>query len=318
MNMDNSTLIGIVGNIASVVGVVMLNKHLVQKDGFDFMIFISFCHFVFTTIGSRVLLKLGCYQYKNASIMNVLPVSLGSLGSVAFMNLTLSHNSVGFYQISKLACIPVTLLLQKVFYHQSTPQVVLLTLIPIIIGMAIATVFDVQLNFLGTIYACCGVLCTCSAQIFTTKYQKSLECNALQLLYHTSPIIACGMLVLLPMFDDYAALFVYEFNAGMMNRLLLSCVMALGVNISNYLVLGKTSPLTYQVLGHFKTILIIILGVVLFNKLTDNRNLVGIAIALGGVVAYTEVKRRVSSTLPIITSSSPKHEISTSRKNLDN
>ena len=27
----------------------------------------------------------------------------------------------------------------------------------------------------------------------------------------------------------------------------LSCVFALGVNISNYLVLGKTSPLTYQV-----------------------------------------------------------------------
>jgi hypothetical protein len=26
-----------------------------------------------------------------------------------------------------------------------------------------------------------------------------------------------------------------------------SCVFALGVNISNYLVLGKTSPLTYQV-----------------------------------------------------------------------
>jgi hypothetical protein len=36
----------------------------------------------------------------------------GSLGSVAFMNLNLAHNSVGFYQLSKLACIPVTLILE--------------------------------------------------------------------------------------------------------------------------------------------------------------------------------------------------------------
>lgn len=70
-----------------------------------------------------------------------------------------------------------------------------------------------------------------------------------------------------------------------------SCVLALGVNISNYLVLGKTSPLTYQVLGHLKTILILVLGFVTFNKTIDFRNVIGIVIAMVGVVAYTEVRR---------------------------
>ena len=45
----------------------------------------------------------------------------------------------------------------------------------------------------------------------------------------------------------------------------LSCFFALGVNITNYLVLGRTSPLTYQVLGHLKTVLIIVLGFVVFK-----------------------------------------------------
>lgn len=45
----------------------------------------------------------------------------------------------------------------------------------------------------------------------------------------------------------------------------ISCLFALGVNISNYLVLGQTSPLTYQVLGHMKTVLIIVLGFVVFK-----------------------------------------------------
>lgn len=45
----------------------------------------------------------------------------------------------------------------------------------------------------------------------------------------------------------------------------ISCLFALGVNISNYLVLGATSPLTYQVLGHLKTVLIIVLGFIVFK-----------------------------------------------------
>jgi len=57
---------------------------------------------------------------------------------------------------------------------------------------------------------------------------------------------------------------------------------ALGVNISNYLVLGKTSPLTYQVLGHMKTVLILILGFTVFKKPVDIRNVIGITIAMVG------------------------------------
>ena len=36
----------------------------------------------------------------------------------------------------------------------------------------------------------CAVVATALAQIFTNTYQKSLDCNAMQLLYHTSPLIA--------------------------------------------------------------------------------------------------------------------------------
>lgn len=61
-----------------------------------------------------------------------------------------------------------------------------------------------------------------------------------------------------------------------------SCFFALGVNISNYLVLGKTSPLTYQVLGHMKTVLILILGFTVFKKPIDIRNVIGITIAMVG------------------------------------
>ena len=44
--------------------------------------------------------------------------------------------------------------------------------------------------FSNVVFAACAVVATALAQIFTNTYQKSLDCNAMQLLYHTSPIIA--------------------------------------------------------------------------------------------------------------------------------
>ena len=92
-------VLAIIGNILSVVGVVICNKYIVEVDGYNFMIFLSFLHFVFTYMGSQVLLQLNVFQYKEAPLAGVLPVAIGSLLSVAFMNLNLSTNSVGFYQV---------------------------------------------------------------------------------------------------------------------------------------------------------------------------------------------------------------------------
>jgi hypothetical protein len=92
-------IVGIVVNILSVVGVVITNKYITEVDGFHFMVFLSFLHFAFTTIGTRVMLMMGLFTYQAAPLSGILPVAAGSLLSVAFMNLNLSYNSVGFYQV---------------------------------------------------------------------------------------------------------------------------------------------------------------------------------------------------------------------------
>jgi len=286
---------GIVGNVLCVVGIVMTNKYITEVDGFRFMVFLSALHFAFTTLGSRVLLNMNMYTYKAVDMRSVLPVAGGSLLSVAFMNLNLQYNSVGFYQLSKLACIPFTLVVQYVAYNQRVSSMVQMCLVPITFGVGYATVYDLDMNFVGTCFAVCAVVATAMSQIYTSDYQKILACDALQLLYHTSPLIFVGMLILCPMFDDTTELANFSYTTPCVLRILLSCFLALGVNITNYLVLGKLGPLPYQVVGHFKTVLILILGFVLFNKELDVRNVIGIIIAMVGVIAYGEVKRKESS-----------------------
>ena len=50
--------------------------------------------------------------------------------------------------------------------------------------------------------------------------------------------------------------------------------------MSNYYVLGRTSPLTYQVLGHVKTIATIGFSVVVFGLETNAKNLLGLFLSL--------------------------------------
>eukprot|EP00455_Lapot_gusevi_P023990 TRINITY_DN248_c0_g1_i1.p1 TRINITY_DN248_c0_g1~~TRINITY_DN248_c0_g1_i1.p1 ORF type:complete len:251 (-),score=66.48 TRINITY_DN248_c0_g1_i1:81-833(-) len=225
---------------------------------------------------------------------------MGSLGSVAFMNLNLAFNSVGFYQISKLLCIPVTLVLQFYMFGDTVSQMVQLSLVVILSGVGIATLSDVELNMLGSIFAAIAVLFTTLGQIFTHSKQKELALDSLQLLHHASPIISVGMFSLIPAgvifpgFDQITgpnSLANYQWSWSTVGWILITCVLAFGVNVTNYLVIGRTSPVTYQVVGHLKTCLILILGFVVFRYPVIWRNLLGIVIAVVGMIWYTELKR---------------------------
>ena len=74
--LDMVTLSAIIGNVGSVVGVVILNKYIVAVDAFNYMVFLSFTHFVFTYLGCVALLKCGFFTYKSAPLRGVLPVAL--------------------------------------------------------------------------------------------------------------------------------------------------------------------------------------------------------------------------------------------------
>ncbi|KAL2539979.1 putative membrane protein [Abeliophyllum distichum] len=69
--------------------------------------------------------------------------------------------------------------------------------------------------------------------------------------------------------------------------IVLSCLISVSVNFSTFLVIGKTSPVTYQVLGHLKTCLVLAFGYVLLSNPFSWRNIFGIMVALVGMVLYS-------------------------------
>lgn len=69
--------------------------------------------------------------------------------------------------------------------------------------------------------------------------------------------------------------------------IILSCLIAVSVNFSTFLVIGKTSPVTYQVLGHLKTCMILTFGYTLLHDPFTYRNVLGILVAIIGMGLYS-------------------------------
>ncbi|AQK70410.1 Nucleotide/sugar transporter family protein [Zea mays] len=79
---------------------------------------------------------------------------------------------------------------------------------------------------------------------------------------------------------------------------MLSCLISVSVNFSTFLVIGKTSPVTYKVLGHLKTCLVLTFGYVLLHDLFSWRNILGILIVVIGMVLYLYFCTRETQQIP--------------------
>ncbi|XP_022755528.1 UDP-xylose transporter 3-like isoform X2 [Durio zibethinus] len=210
--------------------------------------------------------------------------------SIGLLNLSLGFNSVGFYQMTKLAIIPCTVLLETFFFRKKFSRNIQLSLAILLLGVGVATVTDLQLNLLGSILSLLAVVTTCIAQIMTNTIQKKFKVSSTQLLYQSCPYQAITLFIIGPFLDGLLTnqnVFAFKYTPQVLFFIVLSCLISVSVNFSTFLVIGKTSPVTYQVLGHLKTCLVLAFGYVLVHDPFSWRNILGILIAVFGMVLYS-------------------------------
>ena len=82
--------------------------------------------------------------------------------------------------------------------------------------------------------------------------------------------------------------------------ILLSCSLAVFCNVSQYLCIGRFSAVTFQVLGHMKTVCVLTLGWLLFDSELTLKNILGVVLAVVGMVVYSsavEVEKKANSKI---------------------
>ncbi|XP_050914856.1 UDP-xylose transporter 2 [Lathyrus oleraceus] len=123
-----------------------------------------------------------------------------------------------------------------------------------------------------------------------SPYLKVVSAMSTQLLYQSCPYQATTLLISGPYLDKLLTsqnVFAFKYTTQATVFIVLSCLISISVNFSTFLVIGKTSPVTYQVLGHLKTCLVLAFGYTLLHDPFSWRNIMGILLAMVGMILYS-------------------------------
>ncbi|XP_059630448.1 UDP-rhamnose/UDP-galactose transporter 6 isoform X1 [Cornus florida] len=277
-------------NVVTSVGIIIVNKALMATYGFSFATTLTGLHFATTTLMTSFLRWLGYIQASHLPLPELLRFVLFANFSIVGMNVSLMWNSVGFYQIAKLSMIPVSCLLEvvldKIRYSRDTK----LSITVVLLGVAVCTVTDVSVNAKGFIAAFIAVWSTALQQYYVHFLQRKYSLSSFNLLGHTAPAQAASLLLVGPFLDYWLTnkrVDAFDYNIASSIFIVLSCTIAVGTNLSQFICIGRFTAVSFQVLGHMKTILVLILGFLFFGKEGLNLHVViGMVIAVVGMIWY--------------------------------
>jgi hypothetical protein len=112
----------------------------------------------------------------------------------------------------------------------------------------------------------------------------------MQLLSFQAPLSAIILVGFVPVFDDFKAIMAYKMTFLAATVISTSAFLAFLVNISTFMIIGKMSAITYNVAGHAKLCFILAAGYLLFDNKFSWLSMIGVSIAIVGVVAYSVIK----------------------------
>ena len=135
-----------------------------------------------------------------------------------------------------------------------------------------------------------SVITSALQQVFVRKLQKQYSVASMDLLSSVAPLSATLVITVGPVVDYMVGgswVTSYTWNSQALLALALSCSLAILVNISQFSCLGRFSAVSFQVMGHLKTVLVFLISWVMLGETMPPIKLAGIGLTLAGIILYS-------------------------------
>lgn len=299
----------ILTNVLSACAIVFANKAVLSVFHFKFAVALTCIHTLVTLVAARLLRAAGFITPKRLPRRAVLALAAAFTGYIVLCNVSLALNTVGFYQLTKIAIAPTVLLMEAVGRRQVPDAKVSACVAIVCLGIGLATVADKQVmtNIPGLLVGVVSVVVSAQYGVWIGSMTKYHEVTSLQLLDQYLPYAATMLALCVPVESvilrmsgsagdsggsnmSTTTLWTFPYTVPAVNMIAASAVLGALVTFSTFMVIGSTSPLTYAISGHVKTVVILVGGALLFAERMTALKASGVSIALGGVIAYTHVR----------------------------
>jgi solute carrier family 35 protein E3 len=226
--------------------------------------------------------------------------------NVVLLNLSLAYSSIVCYQIIRILLTPLTAVINLCFYGSRLPFYAVLALIPACVGVGLVSYFDSlplastpttarsistkPTPALGIIFAFSGVVCSSLYTVWISHYHSRLKMSSMQLLYNQVPLGALLLAFVSLFTDTFPVWSIVTFHQWCL--LLLSGACACMINLSLFFIIDDAGPVSSTVVGHLKTCFIVGLGWAKSPKHVGRESILGIFLALWGIILYSLVMYR--------------------------
>lgn len=294
-----SAIAWMVINTLATIGIVFTNKAIFSDPSLKLvqLTFAAF-HFFVTWLTLYVLSRprMAYFVPRRTTIRDIIPLSIAMSLNVILPNLSLAFSSVTFYQVARILLTPTVALMNFVLYKSTLPRNAILALIPACAGVGMVSYYDSlptsdanvkTTSGLGVIFAFSGIFASSLYTVWIASYHRKLQMTSMQLLYNQAPVSAVLLLYVIPFVDSFPIWSEVPINRWIM--ILMSGVFASLINISQFFIIAKTGPVSSTVVGHLKTCTIVALGWATSGRSVGDKSVVGVLIAVGGIIGYSIV-----------------------------
>ncbi|XP_010923226.1 phosphoenolpyruvate/phosphate translocator 1, chloroplastic [Elaeis guineensis] len=275
------------------------NKQVLKV--FTFPITITTCQFAIGTVLVLFMWLTNLYKRPKISasqLVAILPLAMvHTLGNL-FTNMSLGKVAVSFTHTIKAMEPFFSVLLSSLFLGELPTVWVLLSLVPIVGGVALASMTEASFNWAGFWSAMASNLTFQSRNVLSKKLMVKKEESLDNInLFSIITIMSFCLLAPVTLFVEgvkFTPSYVQSAGLNLKQIYLRSLIAGLCFHAYqqvSYMILARVSPVTHSVGNCVKRVVVIVTSVLFFRTPVSFINSLGTGVALAGVFLYSRVKR---------------------------
>jgi hypothetical protein len=299
---------------ANNVGVTLLNKVAFSTVDFKYPYFLSFVHMVCNSIGTYYVfwsLKRDAKTGREGLFHrwfgeNLVRKDLDKTGrryillfsfifslNIAIGNVSLRHVSVNFNQVMR-SLVPAFSIVMGMLVGRKFTCRRILSVTPVVVGVAMACFGDMTYTALGFFYTCCCVVLSALKVVAAGEMLTgALKLHPVDLLGHLAPLAMMQCLALSVATGEFAEILarpeLYWTDLKPMAVVVVSGFFSFSLNVTSFMTNKMTSPLTLCIAGNVKQVLMIAISTIVFSTPITVLNGSGIVVVLIGSSLYSYV-----------------------------